>query len=303
MSTEYAARGAGPGRSASEVRVPGRWATVLRRMLRTRQVVIGLCCIALLVAMAWIGPLLSPWELGERDNSAFLRPPSPEHWWGTDEVGGDIFVNTMVGLRKSLVIGLLVAVLSTFIAAVVGAFAGYFLGATDRILMWITDLALVLPSFLILAILSPALRDRGWLVFVLLLAAFMWMVTSKMVRGMTMSLKEREYVLAAHYMGAPAWRIIFGHIIPNMSSLLVVDATVNVSAAIITETSLSYFGFGVQSPDVSLGSLIADGSGAATTHPWLFAFCTGSLVVLVLAVNLIGDGLRDALDPQSRHRF
>ncbi len=289
-------------RSAERVRVPGRWSTAVRRTLARRQVVVGLGCIALLAALAWLGPLLSPWEFGERDNTAFLRPPSAEHWWGTDEIGRDIFVDTMVGLRKSIVIGLLVAVLSTAIAAVVGACAGYFLGLTDRILMWLTDLALVLPTFLILAILSPALRDRAWLVFVILLAAFMWMVTSKMVRSMTISLREREYVLAAHYMGVPAWRIITTHIIPNMSSLLVVDATINVSAAIITETSLSYFGFGVQSPDVSLGLLIADGSRSATTHPWLFVFCTGLLVVLVLAVNLVGDGLRDALDPQSRHR-
>ncbi|RNL83506.1 ABC transporter permease [Halostreptopolyspora alba] len=303
MSVEHGAREARPSREAGEARVPGRWTNVLRRTLATRRVVIGLCGIALLATMAWLGPLLSPWELGERDTPPFLRPPSPEHWWGTDAIGRDVFVDTMVGLRKSIVIGLLVAVLSTCIAAVVGGFAGYFLGATDRVLMWITDLALVLPSFLILAIVSPALRDRGWLVFVILLAAFMWMVTAKMVRGMTMALKEREYVLAAHYMGVPAWRIIFGHIIPNMSSLLVVDATINVSAAIITETSLSYFGFGARGSDVSLGSLIAEGARSATTHPWLFVFCTGLLVVLVLAVNLVGDGLRDALDPQSNHRY
>nr|WP_173434241.1 ABC transporter permease [Allosalinactinospora lopnorensis] len=303
MSAEHAALEADPGHGgADEVRVSGRWVNVLRQMLATRRVIVGLACIVLLTAMAWIGPLFNPWEFGERDYSAFLQPPSPDHLWGTDDTGRDIFVNTMVGLQKSIVIGILVAVLSTFIAAVVGAFAGYFLGVTDRVLMWITDLALVLPSFLILAILYPALRDKGWVVFVILLAAFMWMVTSKMVRGMTISLKEREYVLAAHYMGVPAWRIIFRHIIPNMSSLLVVDATINVSAAIITETSLSYFGFGVQPPDVSLGSLIAAGSRSATTHPWLFVFCTGLLVVLVLAVNLIGDGLRDALDPQSKHR-
>src|SRR4029077_2370462 len=116
---------------------------------------------------------------------------------------------------------------------------------------------------------------KTWLVFVVLLAAFLWMVTARIVRGMTISLREREYVLAARYMGVPAHRIIFRHILPNISSLLIVDATINVSAAVISETGLSYFGFGVQPPDVSLGTLIADGTSAATTYPWLFRLGAG----------------------------
>ncbi|GAB3210221.1 peptide/nickel transport system permease protein [Marinactinospora thermotolerans DSM 45154] len=304
MSTERVAgeTGAGHEGGTDEVRIPGRWSTVLRTMLRQRRVVVGIVVLLLLTAAAWIGPAISPWTFEERDYANFLQPPSPEHWLGTDNTGRDVFTITMVGLQKSIIIGLLVAVISTLVAAVVGSFAGYFLGVTDKALMWITDLALVLPSFLILAILFPWIRGSNWLLFVLLLAAFMWMITAKMVRGMTISLKEREYVLAARYMGVPAWKIIFRHILPNMSSLLIVDATMNVSSAIIAETSLSYFGFGVQPPDVSLGSLIAIGARQAITHPWTFVFCTGLLVVLVLAVNLIGDGLRDALDPQSKSR-
>jgi peptide/nickel transport system permease protein len=165
--------------------------------------------------------------------------------------------------------------------------------------MWFVDLLLVLPSFLIIAILSPTFRGKTWLVFVVLLAAFLWTVTARIVRGMTISLANREYVLAARYMGVPAHRIIFRHILPNISSLLIVDATINVSAAIISETSLSFFGFGVQPPDVSLGTLIADGTPSAVTYPWLFGFAGGILVAIVLAVNLVGDGLRDALDPTS----
>ncbi|TDQ49235.1 ABC transporter permease [Actinorugispora endophytica] len=285
-----------------ETRIPGRWSVVLGTMLRQRRVLVGLAVLLLLVAAAWIGPLLSPWGFEERDYASFLRPPSPEHWLGTDNTGRDLYIITLVGLQKSIIIGLLVAVITTAVAAVVGAFAGYFLNLTDKVLMWVTDLALVLPSFLILAILFPAIRDSGWIVFVLLLAAFGWMITAKMVRGMTISLKEREYVYAARYMGVSPVRIIFRHIIPNMSSLLIVDATINVSSAIIAETSLSYFGFGVQAPDVSLGTLIALGSRQAVTHPWTFVFCTGLLIVLVMAVNLIGEGLRDALDPQSKSR-
>ncbi|GAA3725874.1 ABC transporter permease [Salinactinospora qingdaonensis] len=287
-------------RSGDQPPTPRRWSTALRAALRQRRVVAGLATIAFLCATAWLGPLLSPWGFTELDYTAFLRPPSSQHWFGTDATGRDLYVTTMVGLRKSIVIGLLVAILSTAIAATVGSLAGYFLGLPDRTLMWLTDLMLVLPAFLVLAILSPAIRDSGWIGFVLLLAAFMWMVTAKMVRGMTVSLTQREYVLAARYMGASAPRIIVSHILPNMSSLLIVDATINVSTAIIAETSLSYFGFGLRPPDVSLGSLIAAGAGQALTHPWTFVFCTGLLILLVLAVNLVGGGLRDALAPGTR---
>jgi peptide/nickel transport system permease protein len=123
------------------------------------------------------------------------------------------------------------------------------------------------------------------------------MITARIVRGLTLSLKEREFVHAARFMGVPGWLIIFRHILPNMASLLIIDATVNVSSLILAEVGLSFFGFGVQPPDVSLGTLIGDYSGAALTFPWQFYFPAGFLVVLVLSINLIGDGLRDALDP------
>lgn len=303
-SVEHSEPGAksGPPEVDRDIRIPGRWSTVLRTTLRQRRVITGLTILLLLVALAWIGPFLSPWGFEERDYTNFLMPPTAEHWFGTDNTGRDLYILTLVGLQKSIIIGLLVAVITTAVAAVVGAFAGYFLGLTDKALMWVTDLALVLPTFLILAILFPAIKGSGWIIFVLLLAAFGWMITAKMVRGMTISLKEREYVHAARFMGVSPVAIIFRHIIPNMSSLLIVDATINVSAAIIAETSLSYFGFGVQPPDVSLGTLIATGARQAVTHPWTFVFCTGLLVILVMAVNLIGEGLRDALDPNSASR-
>ncbi len=282
-----------------EARIPGRWAVVARRFLSHRLGVAGLVLLIALFALAFLGPLLSRWDHTERDFGAFLQPPSSEHPFGTTQTGGDVFALTLSGMQKSLVIGLLVGVLSTAIAAIVGAFAGFFGGRVERALMWVVDLLLVLPAFLIVAILSPALRDSTWLVLVVLLAAFLWMVTARIVRGMTISLREREYVLAARYMGVPRRTIVLRHILPNTSSLLVVGATINVGAAIITETGLSYFGFGVQPPDVSLGTVIADGTHSAVSYPWLFGFAGGLLVLIVLAVNLVGDALRDALDPSS----
>jgi peptide/nickel transport system permease protein len=210
-----------------------------------------------------------------------------------------MFALTMRGMQKSLVIGVVGALLATTLAAVVGAFAGYFGGVLNTVLIGLIDLLLVLPGFLIIAILSPAFRGRTWLIFVVLLAAFQWMVTARIVRGMTLSLKEREFVQAARFMGVPGWRIIFRHILPNMSSLLIIDATVNVSSLILAEVGLSFFGFGVQPPDVSLGTLIGDYASAALTFGWEFYFPAGFLVLLVIAINLFGDGLRDALDPNA----
>ncbi|WP_017606805.1 ABC transporter permease [Nocardiopsis alkaliphila] len=282
---------------------PNRLKDIARQLIETRRVIVGIVILVLLTLFAFIGPVISPWGVSERDYTALLEGLSPDHWFGTNRTGQDIFTQTTAGLQKSLLIGLLVALISTAMAAVIGAFAGYFGGLTDKALTWIADLALVLPSFVILAILSRHfVGNGGWLILVILLAAFSWMVTSKMVRGLTISLREREYIHAARFMGVPSHKIIFRHILPNMSSLLIADATIMVSTAIIGETALSYFGLGVQSPDISLGVVIADGASFATTAPWVFVFPTALLVLLVLAVNMIGDGLRDALDPTAKSR-
>jgi peptide/nickel transport system permease protein len=270
---------------------------VLRRLFRQRLALIGGVVVLLLFALAYLSPYVTHWQYDQLDTSAFLSPPSAVHWFGTTQNGFDMFALTMRGLQKSLVIGVLGALMATTAAAVVGAFAGYFGGWINTLLLGVVDLLLVLPSFLIIAILSPSFRGHTWFIFVLLLAAFQWMITARIVRGMTLSLREREFVKAARFMGVPGWRIIFRHILPNMSSLLIIDATVNVSSLILAEVGLSFFGFGVQPPDVSLGTLIGNYAGAALTYAWEFYFPVGFLVLLVLSINLVGDGLRDALDP------
>lgn len=282
-----------------ETKIPSRGLVVFKRLVKSPESAVGLALFVLLVLFAIIGPLFAQWNYAQTDDENFLSPPSSLHWFGTTQIGKDVFAISLRGMQKSLIIGVLVALFSTALAALVGAFAGYFGGWIDRALMWFVDLLLVLPSFLIVAILSPNFRDGSWLWLVVILALFMWMITARVVRGMTISLREREYVLAARYMGISGPRIILRHIIPNLSSLLIVDATLNVSAAVVSEAGLSYFGFGVQPPDVSLGTLIAEGAQAVTTFPWLFLAPAGLLVLIVLAVNLMGDGLRDALDPTS----
>ena len=281
-----------PGRNISRGRL------VWKRFRRKRLALLGLVVLVIEALSAYVGPVFSKWSVTAIDPLHFASPPGGSHWWGTDTQGHDVFVQTMSGTQKSLLVGLMAAVISTGIAAIIGSLAGYFGKFTDSSLMWFTNLIMVIPDFLILAILSPRLRNTSFFVFALLLAAFSWMLTARVVRGLTFSLREREFVSAAKFMGVPAWRIIARHILPNMGSLLIVDVTVNVSSVILLETGLSYFGFGIQPPAVSLGTLIGDGTQGAdpTFESWLWLYPGMMLLVLVLAVNFIGDGLRDALD-------
>ena len=272
----------------------------LRRFLRKPLAIAGLVIVLLLFAFAYVGPHFYKWQYNQIDFEAFLQHPSATHWFGTSQNGFDMLALTMRGMQKSLIIGLIGAVLSTGIAAIAGATAGYFSGWTDRSIVALIDLILVLPGILIIAILSPDFHGKTWLIFVILLAAFQWMITARVIRSMTLSMKEREFVYAARFMGVPDWKIIFRHILPNMSSFLIIDATINVSSLILAEVGLSFFGFGVQPPDISLGTLIGDHWEAAqTANGYQFYFPAILLVILVLSVNLIGDGLRDALDPNA----
>ncbi|MCW2862637.1 MAG: binding-protein-dependent transport system inner rane component [Actinoallomurus sp.] len=280
--------------------IPPRGQARRLRVVRGRRVRGGLLLLSLLLLLAFAGPCLTRWRWSGVDLTAFREPPSAAHWLGTTQTGRDMYAITLRGLRASLVTGLFVAVSATGLATITGAVAGYFGGWADRGLMCVAELLLVVPPLLAVAVLSPAVLGAHLPLLGPLLAAFMWMVTARVVRGMTVSLREREYVLAARHLGVAPMTIIIRHIVPNLASLLIVDATLNVSAAVIGETSLSYLGLGVRPPDVSLGTIIADGAPSATTFPWLFLPPVMVLILLVLAVNLIGDGLRDAFGPE-RH--
>ena len=273
---------------------------VARRFVRNHLAVASLAVLILLFAACYALPPLLPYSHTDIDFSALQTPPGPQHWFGTNAIGQDMLAQVLRGMQKSMLIGLCVAVISTLIAATVGSVAGYFGGWRDRVLMWFVDLLLVVPSFILIAIITPRTKNTANIaLLIVLLSAFSWMISSRMVRGLTMSLREREYVQAARYMGVPSWRIIARHIVPNVASILIIDTALNVGAAILAETGLSFLGFGVQPPDVSLGTLIADGTKSATTFPWVFLFPAGVLVAIILCANLIGDGLRDALDPGS----
>ena len=273
----------------------------LRRFLRNRTAVAGAILIGILAVTAILGPILFYWKFDDIDYDAFLGAPDSNHLLGTTQAGRDVLALTLRGMGKSLVIGFMVALLQTSIAAMVGASAAYVGGWYEKVVLWVVDLMLVVPSFLLIAVITTGgpKGESAWLLLVVLLAAFGWPLSSRVVRSLTLSVKEREYIQAARFMGLPTWRIIIRHIIPNVSSLLIIDATLGVGYAILAETGLSYFGFGVQPPDTSLGTLIGEGARMATTYPWVFLGPATILVLLVMSVNAVGDGLRDALDPTS----
>jgi peptide/nickel transport system permease protein len=274
---------------------------VARRFLRNKPAVISLTLLVVLFIGCYALPPVLPYSYTDLDFYALQQPPTVNHWFGTNALGQDLLAQTLRGMQKSMLIGVCVAFVSTIIAATVGSIAGYFGGWRDRTLMWIVDLLLVVPGFYLIAIITSHSTQSATVIWlIVLLSIFGWMISSRIVRGMTMSLREREFVAAARYMGVSNTRIIIRHIVPSVASFLIIDTALNVGAAIMAETGLSFLGLGVKPPDVSLGTLIEDSSNSVTTFPWVFLFPAGVLVLIVLCANLTGDGLRDALDPSSR---
>ncbi|MEM9562253.1 MAG: ABC transporter permease [Actinomycetota bacterium] len=275
---------------------------VFRRFWRPVSAKIGAAGVIFILLLAFVGPLFARWSHDDIDTTAFLTGPSSDHWFGTTQGGRDVFAMTLRGLRQSLIIGFAVATIQVFLSAVVGAVAAYFGRVVDTALLWVIDLLLVIPSFLLVAVMSQQFAgNRGSLtMFIVLLAGLGWMLSARVVRAMTKSVVALDYVNAAKFMSVPSWVIIAKHVIPNISSYLIVDFTLGVVRAVMAETVLSFFGFGVQPPDTSLGTLLAEGAPRATTSGWVFLAPATVLVLILLSVNFLGDSLRDALDPSSK---
>jgi ABC-type dipeptide/oligopeptide/nickel transport system permease subunit len=277
---------------------------ILRRFLAHRLAVASLVVFVLMVLLSLLGGRL--WKYGYADiTDDFSTPPSLAHPMGTDDIGHDSMAQVLRGAQKSVQVALMVAFLATTFGAVIGALAGYYRGWVDSALMRFTDLVLTVPTIAILAVLAAAVADQAgnWFFVGLVLAALLWTYIARVVRGTFLSLREKEFVEAARALGASDARIMFRHLLPNATGSIIVNATVMVSVAILTETALSYLGLGIQAPDTSLGLLIGSGQQAATTRPWLFYFPGLIIVIIALTINFVGDGLRDAFDPtQTRVR-
>jgi peptide/nickel transport system permease protein len=276
----------------------GRSRLYARRFARNRPAVTGVVIFFLLVAYAAAGALLTGWNWSEQDFLALTQPPGGSHWFGTNQGGNDVLAQSVHGLQRSLVIALSVSVLTMVISTAVGAGAAYLGGRVERWTLMVIHFLLVVPSFLILALVSNRVSG-DWRVLILLLTLFGWMFTARVIWSVSTSLRERDYVLLAEFMGVSRRRIVARHIVPHLGALLIVNLTLGVVTTVLSETSLSFLGFGVKTPDVSLGSLLADGSASISSAPWLFAVPAGLLVLLTVSLTLIGDGLRDALDPTS----
>jgi peptide/nickel transport system permease protein len=276
----------------------------LERFAQHRMAVAGLAVFAFLLLLSTIGPRL--WRYNDTQiTSQFATGPSARHPFGTDLIGHDLLAQVMAAEATSVRTAVLVAVITTVLGTSVGAVAGYYGKLADAVLMRFTDMILAVPLLAILLVLAGELGKQAgsWFWVAIVLAAVLWTPLARQVRGTFGSLREREFIEAAHAIGASDRRIILRHMLPNAIGPVTVSATLTMALTILIEAVLSFLGLGIQPPEVSLGSLIASGQDAATTLPWLFFCPAGFLVVTILAVSFAGDGLRDALDPARRaHR-
>lgn len=272
----------------------------MRRFARNKPALGGLVLFALLVFFSLLGPYLTHWDHMEADFTALSVPPGVGgHLLGTNGAGNDVYAQLVHGLGRSLIIAVTVSLLTTAIAGLFGTTAAYFGGKVERAMLGFVHFLLILPSFLIIALVGTRYRGE-WQVLVVVLTLFGWMLTARVIWSLATSLREREYVLAARFMGVSPMRTIVRHLVPNIGSLLIVTFTLGVASTVQAETALSFIGFGVKQPDVSLGSMLADGQNTLSTAPWLFYLPASMVVLLTVAMALIGDGLRDALDPTSQ---
>jgi peptide/nickel transport system permease protein len=287
----------------------------LRRFLHHRAAVFGAIVLGIITIAVILAPWIAPYEETElvgdpRTDKIQFLPPSSTHWFGTDSIGRDMYSMILWGGRVSLFIGVAVAISAAIIGTLIGAFAGFKGGKFDDILMRWTDLFLAFPLLVALLVIRQLPEKQAWArtafgnttslrLTITLLVVVSWMATARIVRGQVLSLKEKEFIEAGRALGASNWRLISRHLIPNCIGPIIVAATFTVAAAIITESTLSFFGFGVQPPHVSWGNLLAGSkSYIGQGKWWLVVFPSLALLFTVLAINFIGDGLRDAFDPK-----
>jgi peptide/nickel transport system permease protein len=288
-----------------ELKVRSQWSYARMRFFRHRLALIGLFGLVVIFGAGIFAGYISPYSYQEIDLNHIIQGPSRAHYFGTDALGRDQFTRVVWGIRTSMEVGVFVAVVSTFVGLVIGAVAGYYGGWLDNLLMRVTDLVLTLPLLAIL-LTATALLGQGnqWRVS-LILVFFFWTGIARVVRGIFLSLREKEYVEAAKASGAGDARLMFRHILPNTLGPIVVNATLAVGTAILVEAALSFLNFGIKPPTPSLGVLVSDAQANPNTPTggvawWLTIFPGLTIVLIVLCVNFVGDGLRDALDPTQR---
>lgn len=290
-------------REGLDVKARSQFQMAVERFWHHKVALVGLGVFVFLLLLSTVGPLFWRYSYSQITGQ-FATGPSLQHPFGTDTIGHDMFAQVLSGTATSIKTALLVAVIATILGTLVGALAGYYGKYADAALMRFTDLVLVVPLLAILLVLANTLSKQAgsWFWIAIILAALLWTVLARLVRGTFLSLREREFIEAEWAIGASDLRIILRHMIPNAIGPIVVNATLTVANAMLIEAALSFLGLGIEPPAVSLGFLIANGQSDASALPWLFYFPALFLISAILAVNFIGDGLRDALDPSQRVR-
>jgi oligopeptide transport system permease protein len=305
MATTVSTTTAAPGRptTATEIHVPprtsrGLWRDAWRRLLRNKLALAGMIFIVFMVLVAILADVLSPYDPKQLFPGTSYAKPSLQHWLGTDDVGRDVLSRLIHGARVSLSVAVFVQLLILVIGLSIGGIAGYFGGRIDNLLMRFTDVFYAFPDLLFVIIITAALGASLTNIF-LAIGLVNWTDLARLVRGQLLTLRERDFVNAARSLGAPAPRIIVQHLLPNAAGPIIVRLTYGVPQAIFTEAVLSFVGLGIRPPQASWGQMIERGNQAIFSAPHMVIFPAIAIAATMLAFNFLGDGLRDALDPQN----
>jgi oligopeptide transport system permease protein len=297
-------------RKAQDIEGRSLWIDAWRRLLRNRATIVSMVILTIIAMMAVLAPVLSQYAYNDQDYSHISCHPNwwsdpstcnagGTHWFGTDAVGRDLFVRLLYGARVSLAVGFIATMVSLVIGVLYGAAAGYIGGKIDALMMRFVDILYSLP-FIFFVIILMVVFDRNFFLLFVAIGAVEWLTMARIVRGQTLSIKQKEFVEAARAGGVGTFGIIWRHVIPNVLGPVIVYVTLTIPAVILAESFLSFLGLGIQEPLTSWGVLIADGTGDIENHTWLLLFPSAFMAITLFCFNFIGDGLRDALDPKDR---
>lgn len=271
-----------------------------RKLKQNKLSLMGLVFILLICLFAIFTPIVSQFDVFSNNLSMTNMPPSKLHWFGTDQLGRDLFVRVMFGARYSLAIGFVASILNLFIGIVYGGISGYLGGKVDMLMMRIVDIIYSIPMTIYVILIMVIFEKGGFFNMIIALAISYWIGMARIVRGEILSLKQQEYILAAKTIGASNKRILFKHLIPNTMGSIIVTLTLQIPSAIFTEAFLSFIGLGISPPAASWGTLANDALGGFRLYPYQLLFPTLAICLTILSFNMLGDGLRDALDPKIR---
>jgi oligopeptide transport system permease protein len=286
---------------SENLEVEGRslWQDARIRFMRNKAAMVSLFILTLMTLAVIFLPMFAQYAFDDTDWYAMHAAPSAEHWFGTDALGRDLYVRTLVGGRISLMVGVLGALVAVVIGTLYGAASGFIGGRVDRIMMRILEILYAVP-FMFLVIVLVTFFGRNIVLIFVAIGAIAWLDMARIVRGQTLSLRSKEFIEAAHVCGVSKWKIITRHIVPNVLGIVAVYSTLLIPSMILTESFLSFLGLGVQEPMTSWGALLQEGANTMEVAIWQLMFPAAFMVVTLFCFNYVGDGLRDALDPKDR---